>query len=100
MQGMKVYEYDLEDMRAQFGVSMGVYTDSCHSLIHALSLTDPEENELLVQHSNAAWANERFQSALKGRLGPNYEAYLKLNKMLNERIEKLCKWLGITRDVS
>ncbi|KAF2118797.1 hypothetical protein BDV96DRAFT_568475 [Lophiotrema nucula] len=99
MKNMRDYEIVFDDIRTQFGASMGIYLNSCYQLLAPLNLPDKQLNELLEQRKNTAWADSDLQKSIEGRLGRDYNIFLLLMEKLNKRILLFCRKLKLNDDL-
>lgn len=90
MKNMRQYECVFADINSSFGVSVGIYIESCYKLLAPLNLPDEQMKDLLLENDNekmtCAWQNAELEQKLVKRLSMNCKSYLSFVHKLNRRI--------------
>lgn len=92
---VQITSMTIADLWSQLQASIGIYKNTCYELLGPLNLPDSQMIALLDERQAEAWSDADLQTALKVRLGDNYEIYASLQSHLNKRIQVFCKKLSL-----
>lgn len=99
MKNMKQYECVFADINSSFGVSVGIYIESCYKLLAPLNLPDNQMKDLLLENDNEkmtrAWQNTELEQKLAKRLSMKCKSYLSFVDKLHRRIFMLARKLKL-----
>lgn len=96
---MRNYEYVFKDIHTSFTASVGIYMNSCYTLLQPLNLPDNQMKDLLEERKMDVWKDPELHNRLEKRLGVNSKIYLTLIDRLNRRIKMFGKKLRLDDDL-